>query len=88
MEPQYLKTSGLLQSNFYRINYTIEIISLRFAYRKANKNLLFYGPFFNYFPGGILCYYLQQAIVVFRWKNFIFSTFYLAFLFIGVIFAE
>ena len=37
---------------------SIEIIGLRFTHRKSINPSL-YGPFFNYFGGGILRYYLQ-----------------------------
>ena len=39
---------------------SIEIIGLRFTHRKSIKPSL-YGPFFNYFGGGILRYYLHPG---------------------------
>ena len=39
---------------------SIEIIGLRFTHRKSINPSL-YGPFFNYFGGGILRYYLQSG---------------------------
>ena len=39
---------------------SIEINGLRFTHRKSIKPSL-YGPFFNFFGGGILRYYLQIA---------------------------
>ena len=38
---------------------SIEIIGLRFTHRKSINPSL-YGPFFNYFGGGILRYYLHR----------------------------
>ena len=40
---------------------SIEIIGLRFTHRKSINPSL-YGPFFNYFGGGILRYYLQLIL--------------------------
>ena len=40
---------------------SIEIIGLRFTHRKSINPSL-YGPFFNYFGGGILRYYLQVCV--------------------------
>ena len=42
---------------------SIEIIGLRFTHRKSINPSL-YGPFFNYFGGGILRYYLQFSLPV------------------------
>ena len=39
---------------------SIEIIGLRFTHRKSINPSL-YGPFFNYFGGGILRYYLHAV---------------------------
>ena len=40
---------------------SIEIIGLRFTHRKSINPSL-YGPFFNYFGGGILRYYLHTTV--------------------------
>ena len=42
---------------------SIEIIGLRFTHRKSINPSL-YGPFFNYFGGGILRYYLHQIGII------------------------
>ena len=42
---------------------SIEIIGLRFTHRKSINPSL-YGPFFNYFGGGILRYYLQSMSMI------------------------
>ena len=47
---------------------SIEIIGLRFTHRKSINPSL-YGPFFNYFGGGILRYYLQNGKITFTGKG-------------------